>query len=142
MSIKLKGSIVSKGYAEGEALVCHQPIGFNFGIDVANGTIVEHGHELENKSIKDKILIFPYGKGSTGGSYVVYQLAKYKTGPKAMINLATETIIAVGAIMGGIPVMHKLEQDPFKVIHDGDYVKVDAENGIVEVISRAGREGE
>jgi di/tricarboxylate transporter len=67
---------------------------------VADGTILEHGHELVNKSIKDKILIFPHGKGSTGGSYVVYQLAKCKNGPKAMINLTTETIIAVGAILG------------------------------------------
>lgn len=142
MSVTLKGSIVSKGYAEGEALVCRQPIGFNFGIDVTDGTIVEHGHELENRSIKDKILIFPHGKGSTGGSYVVYQLAKYKTGPKAMINTATETIIAVGAIMGGIPVMHKLEQDPFELIHDGDYVKVDAVNGIVEVIAKTEKKGE
>lgn len=136
MSITLKGRVISKGYAEGEALICNQPMGFNFGIDVENGTVTEHGHELENKSIKDKILIFPNGKGSTGGSYVVYQLAKYKTGPKAIINLETETIIAVGAIMGGMPVMDKLEQNPLKIIKDGDYVKVDAINGIVEILSK------
>lgn len=134
MSIKLKGKVVSKGYAEGVALVSHQPIGFNFGFDVSTGTVVEHGHELEHVSIKDKILIFPYGKGSTGGSYVVYQLAKLGTGPKAMINIKTETIIAVGAIMGSIPVMHELEKNPLDIIHTGDYVKVDAMNGVVEVI--------
>ena len=136
MSIVIKGRPISKGYAEGEALVCHQPIGFNFGIDVADGTILEHGHELLNKSIKDKILIFPHGKGSTGGSYVVYQLAKCKCGPKAMINLTTETIIAVGAIMGGIPVVDSLEQNPLETIKTGDYVKVDAVNGTVEVESK------
>lgn len=137
MSIKIKGKTVSKGYAEGEALVCRQPIGFNFGFDVTNGTVVEHGHELEHQSVQDKILIFPHGKGSTGGSYVVYQLAKYKTGPKAMINLQTETIIAVGAIMGGLPVMHQLEKNPLEFIRTGDYVKVDADTGIVEVIPTA-----
>ncbi|MDK2901940.1 MAG: mevalonate 5-phosphate dehydratase small subunit [Thermoanaerobacteraceae bacterium] len=139
MSIVLKGRSISKGYAEGEALVCHQPIGFNFGIDVNNGVITEFGHELQNKSIKNKILIFPYGKGSTGGSFVLYQLAKCKTGPKAIINLKTETIIAVGAIMGRVPVVDSLNRDPFKVITDGDYVKVDANKGIVEVI-KAGEE--
>jgi len=136
MSIVIKGRSISKGYAEGEALVCHQPIGFNFGVDLTDGRILEHGHELLNKSIKDKILIFPHGKGSTGGSYVVYQLAKCKSGPKAMINLTTETIIAVGAIMGGIPVVDSLEQNPLEAIKTGDYVKVDAVNGTVEVESK------
>jgi hypothetical protein len=136
MSVVIKGRPISKGYAEGEALVCHQPIGFNFGIDVTNGTILEHGHELQSKSIKDKILVFPHGKGSTGGSYVVYQLAKCKSGPKAMINLTTETIIAVGAIMGGIPVIDSLELNPLENIKTGDYVKVDAVKGIVEVGSK------
>lgn len=136
MSMILKGRSISKGYAEGEALLCHEPIGFNFGMDVETGTIIEHNHELQNKSIKDKILVFPNGKGSTGGSYVVYQLAKANTAPKAIINVMTETIIAAGAIMGGIPVVDKLDKDPLSVIVNGDYVKVDATNGTVEVIKR------
>ena len=133
MAITVKARAISKGYAEGEALVCRQPIGFNFGVDITNGVISEYNHELEGKSIKDKILIFPHGKGSTGGSYVVYQLAVAKTGPKAIINLTTETIIAVGAIMGGIPVVDSLEKNPYDIIADGDYVKVDAINGTVTV---------
>jgi predicted aconitase with swiveling domain len=140
MSIKLKGRSISKGYAEGEALICHEPIGFNFGMDVETGTVIEHNHELMNKSIKDKILVFPNGKGSTGGSYVVYQLAKGKTAPKAMINVTTETIIAVGAIMGGIPVVDSLNRNPFDVIANGDFVKVDAVKGTVEVIKKGERQ--
>ena len=138
MAIILKGRSISKGRTEGEALVCRQPIGFNFGIDVGSGVITEYGHELFGKSIKDKILLFPHGKGSTGGSYVVYQLAKNKTGPKAMINLTTETIIAVGAIMAGVPVMDHLEKDPFEVISDGDHVIVDAVAGVVTIDKQGG----
>ena len=134
--MRINGRIISRGIGEGEALLCRQPIGFNFGIDVAKGIVTEHGHELENKSIKDKVLIFPHGKGSTGGSYVVYQLAKLGTGPRAIINLNTETIIAVGAIMGGIPVIDHLDQNPFDVISDGDYIKVDAIKGMVEIEKR------
>jgi predicted aconitase with swiveling domain len=133
MSIILKGRTISQGLAEGEALVSPAPIGFNFGFDVATGTVIEHGHPLEHQSIKDKILIFPYGKGSTGGSYVIYQLAKAGTGPRAIINASTETIIAVGAIMGGIPVVDQLERDPLQTIKTGDYVKVDATHGTVEI---------
>jgi len=133
MSLTLKGRCISKGYAEGEALVCRQPIGFNFGVDFETGVITEYNHELFGKSIKDKILIFPHGKGSTGGSYVVYQLAKSKMGPTAMINLTTETIIAVGAIMGGVPVMDHLEKNPYDFISDGDHVIVNAIEGIVTI---------
>jgi predicted aconitase with swiveling domain len=132
----LKGRSISKGCAEGEALVCHQPIGFNFGFNVAEGTVIEHGHELENKSVKGKVLIFPHGKGSTGGSYVIYQLAKAGTGPVAMINVATETIIAVGAIMSRIPVVDSLDQNPLETIRTGDFIRVDADKGIVEVQSK------
>ena len=138
MAIILKGRSISKGSAEGEALVCRQPIGFNFGVDVSNGVITEYNHELFGKSIKDKILLFPHGKGSTGGSYVVYQLAKYKTGPKAIINMTTEPIIAVGAIMGGIPVIDSLEKNPYDLISDGDRVTVDATKGLVTIEKKAG----
>jgi predicted aconitase with swiveling domain len=125
MAIILKGRSISKGCAEGEALVSREPIGFNFGIHVIDGAITEYNHELFGKSIKGKILLFPHGKGSTGGSYVVYQLAKNKTGPRA--------IIAVGAIMGGIPVIDRLEKDPFDLISDGDHVRVDAGQGLVVI---------
>jgi predicted aconitase with swiveling domain len=133
MAIVVKGRSISKGCAEGEALVCREAIGFNFGIDTNNGVITEYNHELFGKSIKDKILLFPHGKGSTGGSYVVYQLGKNKTGPRAIINVTTETIIAVGAIMAGIPVIDSLEKNPYDLISDGDHVKVDADQGLVVI---------
>jgi predicted aconitase with swiveling domain len=60
-------------------------------------------------------------------------LAKNKTGPKAIINMTTETIIAVGAIMGGIPVIDSLEKNPYDLISNGDQVKVDADQGLVAI---------
>lgn len=130
---------ISKGTGEGPALVCHHPIGFNFGVDVSTGTITEHNHELEGQSFKDKILIFPYGKGSTGGSYVIYQVACENTAPAAIINLNTEAIIATGAIMGKIPVVDHMEVSPYDAIEDGDWVKVDAVSGTVTITKKGGR---
>ncbi|WP_455582731.1 aconitase X swivel domain-containing protein [Dysosmobacter sp.] len=136
MAKTVKCRAISKGIGEGEALVCHQPIGFNFGVDVPNGVIIEHHHELEGKSFKGKVLIFPHGKGSTGGSYVVYQVACEGTAPAAIINLNTETIIAVGAIMGKIPVVDHMEENPYDLIEDGDWVRVDAVNGTVTITKK------
>lgn len=136
MKTKIKCRVISKGVAKGEAIVSREPIGFNFCVDVDTGIYTERDHVLENASIKDKVLVFPHGKGSTGGSYVLYQLAKNKTGPVAIINVLTEPIIAVGAIMGEIPVVDSLEADPLKIIEDGDLVQVDAINGFVEIEKR------
>ena len=136
MSIVLRGRVISRGKAEGEALVTKDRIGFNFGVEPATGIIVERDHELNGKSIKDKILVFPSGKGSTGGSFSIYQLAVLGTAPKAMINVETETIVAVGAIMGGIPLVDKLEKSPLEAISTGDYVKVDATEGLDHITKR------
>lgn len=136
MILVLKGRRVSGGKAEGEALVTKDRIGFNFGVDPKTGIVVERGHEIEGKSIAGKILVFPSGKGSTGGSFSIYQLAILGTAPKAMINVETETIVAVGAIMAGIPLVDRLNKNPLEIIRTGDYVKIDADKGLVKVIKR------
>jgi predicted aconitase with swiveling domain len=75
-----KGRSINPGRAEGEAVVSKEPIGFYGGVDPKTGMFIEKGHELEGKSIAGKILVFPKGKGSTVGSYVIYGLAKNKIG--------------------------------------------------------------
>ena len=141
MSIIIKGRTISEGYGEGEAIVSTQALGFNHGVDLETGRIKEIGHELENQSIKGKVFVFPRAKGSTGGSNIVYQLGLSSGSPAAIINLNTETIVAVGAILCGLPVVDRLEKDPFENIENGDYVKVDATTGIVEVIKKGGDKG-
>ncbi len=132
--IKLKAHIVSRGRAEGEALVTSQPISFLGSIDPQTGVVVEKGHELAGTSIKGKVLVFPSGKGSTVGSYVIYQLKKNGASPSAMINIKTEPIVAVGAIISGIPLVDRVEKDPVTTIKTGDKVLVDAIVGSVEII--------
>jgi len=94
--MKLKGRQIMTGYATGEAIVSRAPIGFYGNVDPKTGIVIEHGHELEGKCIKDKILVFPNGKGSTVGSYVIYGLKKNGVAPAAIINKETETIVAAG----------------------------------------------
>ena len=136
MPIIVKGRSISEGYGEGEAIVTRAPLGFNHGIQVDTGIIVEQGHDLEGQSVKGKVFVFPRGKGSTGGSSVVHRLGLSAGAPAAMINLSTETIVAVGAILSGLPVVDRLEGDLFALIETGDYVKVDATNGVVEITKR------
>ena len=132
----MKGRGVSPGRAEGTALVSRQRIGFNYGVDPHTGIIVEKNHELEGKSVRDTILVFPGGKGSTGGSFLMYRLSHLGTGPKAIVNIETETIVAVGAIISKIPLVDKLDHNPVETVLNGDYVKVDGNNGIIEIWRR------
>ncbi len=132
--LKFKAHIVSRGRAEGRALVTSQPISFLGSVDPMTGIVVEKGHELLGKSIKEKVLVFPSGKGSTVGSYVIYQLKKNGVAPSAMINIKTEPIVAVGAIISDIPLVDRVEKDPVKTIKTGDKVLVDAIVGSVEIL--------
>ena len=126
----MKGRMISPGKAEGIAVVTSEPLGFYGGVDIKTGMVIEKGHPLEGRSVKDKILVFPCGKGSTVGSYVIYGLKKNKMAPLGIINKETETIVATGAILAGIPCVDKIDIEKIK---DGDNLIIDADNGTVEI---------
>lgn len=127
--MKLKGRIVSKGTAEGKALVSKQAISFYGSIDLETGKVIEKDHELYGKNIAGKILVFPTGKGSTVGSYALYRLKKQGKAPAGIINKETEAIIATGAIISEIPLIDKIDCSK---IRTGDRVKIDCIKGWVE----------
>lgn len=134
--IKLKGRIISRGCAKGEVLLSKDPISFLGSVDPKTGVVVEENHVLEGKSIQGKVLVFPHGKGSTVGSYVMYQLKKNGAAPAAIINLETEPIVAVGAIISEIPLVDMLERNPYEVLNNGDLVLVNGNKGYIELIEQ------
>ncbi len=94
---------------------------------------MDQHHELRGTSIAGTVLVFPQGKGSTVGSYVLYQLKRNEKAPAAIINAVSETIVAVGAIISNIPLIDKLEVDPIAAIEPGSHVLVNCVEGFVEV---------
>jgi len=131
--IKLRAKTVMPGVAEGEAIVSRTAISFTGGMDPDTGIIREPGHELEGQSVAGKILVFPAGKGSTTGSWQFYAAFKRGTAPEGIINVKAEGVVAISAIITGTPMVHELEQDPLEVIQTGDFVRIDADNGFVEI---------
>lgn len=131
----LKGRKVMGGKAEGEALVSIESVSFYGGVDPVTGCITEPGHSCCGENITGKIFVFPMGKGSTVGSYVIYRMKKLGTAPAAIINQETEAIIATGCVISDIPLIDKIEQDPLKVIKNGMYVKVNSDKGIIEIMN-------
>jgi predicted aconitase with swiveling domain len=107
--IILKGRKVVAGMAEGEAFVTRDTISGWGGIDHTTGTIVEMRHEKRGQSFAGKVMVF---------------------------NIMT-TKVALGAVVVRAPAVTDLDQDPLGLIEDGDWVKVDGDNGIVEVTKKA-----
>ncbi len=133
LEIALKCHKIIGGYGEGEALVSHEPICF-YLTNPKTGIVREKSHELAGKNLANKVLIFPSGKASSVVQIDgLFKLASHNVAPKAMIVKDVETVLVVSAFMVKVPLVDRLEKDPFEVIRTGDFVKVDAEKGIVTV---------
>ena len=126
--MKLTGRMIYPGSVRGEALVSQKGISFYGGVDPKTGVITESGHDLQGQSITGKVLVFPSGKGSTVGSYILYRLMKNSKAPLAIINADCETIIAVGCIIAEIPCVDQINIDQ---LESGMALIVQADNGLV-----------
>ncbi|NQE53936.1 hypothetical protein C5S29_10115 [ANME-1 cluster archaeon GoMg3.2] len=133
--MKIKGRSISKGIAKGKVLISKQRISFLGAVDPVTGIIVDKSLDIYGKNITNRILIFPGGKGSTVGSYVIYQLKKHGKSPCAMINRRSDTIVAAGAIIAEIPVVDSLEIDLIEAeqIKDDMEVLVNGTEGYIEL---------
>jgi predicted aconitase with swiveling domain len=132
----LKCHRIIGGYGEGEALVSHEPICF-YLTDPKTGIVRERSHELAGKNVAGKVLVFPSGKASSVVQIDgLFKLASHNVAPKALIVKDVETVLIVSAFLVKVPLVDRLEKDPFEMILTGDFVKVDADGGKVTIIKR------
>jgi predicted aconitase with swiveling domain len=131
--LTLKGRGIVEGTCRAEALASTRPISFLGGIDPGDGRVIERNHDLCGVCIRDKILVFPHGHGSTVGSYVMYSLAKKGLAPAAIINQTADPVVVVGAIIANIPMIDKID---ISNIRTGDTVEVDGLKGVARILQR------
>jgi predicted aconitase with swiveling domain len=133
--IILKGKKVIGGIAEGEALVSKKPLMGWGNVDVANGYTVERNHPLYEIPFKGKVLIFTEPRGS--GGFVGYGATRMSgKNPIALLYRKGNNLTVFAAMVMKVPTVTDFDQDPTEVIEIGDWVKVDGDNGIVEVTKR------
>lgn len=133
MEKELKARKIVEGYAEGEAIVTKDGISFMGTVNPKTGYIIERKHEIEGECLKGKILVYPRGKGSTGGSYMLYDVVKNGVGPAGIINEEGESVTVIGAIIAELPMV---DQADISEIKTGDYVYLDATNGNIKVVKK------
>jgi hypothetical protein len=133
LEMTLKCHKIIGGCGVGEALVSHEPICF-YLTDPKTGIVREKSHELAGKNVAGKVLVFPSGKASSVVQIDgLFKLALHNVAPKAMIVKDVETVLIVSAFIAKVPLVNRLEKDPFEIIHDGDLVEVNAEKGLVKI---------
>ena len=135
-SFTLKGHKVVGGIFEGEALVTRDRISGWGGIDPRNGTVIETRHELKGISFAGKVLVFPGAKGSSGWSSQFHIARLAGMAPGAMLFNEMTAKMALGAVVVHAPALTDFDDDPLRRIRTGDWVRVDADAGTVEVTPR------
>jgi predicted aconitase with swiveling domain len=129
----LKCHKIIGGVGVGDAIVSHEPICF-YLTDPKTGVVRENTHELAGQNIANKVLVFPSGKASSVVQIDgLFKLVQHGLAPKAMIVKEVETVLVVSAFIAKVPLVDRLEKDPFKAINTGDLVKVDADKCVVTV---------
>lgn len=135
-TVVLHGRKVVGGVVEGEALVTTEMVSGWGGINPADGKIIDVRHELHGQSVKGKILVFPGAKGSSGWSSLFHYTRRNGNAPSGLIFNVMNTKAALGSVVIHAPAVTGLNQDPLEIIQSGDWVKIDADQGIVEVTKK------
>jgi predicted aconitase with swiveling domain len=143
---KLTGHVVVKGFGSGHALVTQLPINFSAAlagvssiIPGKRGVIQDRHHELYQKNIKDKVLVFPTCIGSTFTGMVLMQLMYKREAPAAIITQNADSLLVSGVILAevwfncGIPLVEYRGKDIYDKIHTGDTVAVDGDTGEIMI---------
>ncbi|NVM23840.1 MAG: DUF126 domain-containing protein [Desulfobacterales bacterium] len=141
--IILKGHKGIGGVAEGEALVTKNALSYIFDVGgiwldpmSAKVTNKQEMPDWYGKDLAGKVLVFPTGRGGIFSTAMLMGLAKKGLGPKAMINVKTHPVFAYASIVLDIPTVDGLDKNPCEVIETGDYVRVDAQKGMVEITKK------
>jgi len=88
--------ILVSGKVEGIVLKSNDPINFLGTVDKKTGIISDKNHTLFEKSLKNSILVFPSGIGSSVGAYTIYSIKSNNTAPIAMICKKADLTVATG----------------------------------------------
>lgn len=119
--------VIVKGKAKGKILKSQIPINFLGAVDKKTGIIRDDKHDLFQKSVKNTILVFPYGVGSSVGAYTIYSLKSNNSAPHAMICKKADLTVASGCALANIPLVI-VTQKEYDSIKNGEEISLDTES--------------
>jgi hypothetical protein len=117
---------IVRGKAQGKILKTNTPINFLGTVNKKTGVINDDKHELNGKSIKNVILAFPHGVGSSVGAYTIYSLKSNNSAPLAMICKKVDLTVASGCALANIPLVMATEEE-YNKLENGNQVMLDTD---------------
>jgi len=124
---------------EGAALVSTQGFSPRYDLDRSTGLISRRDHDLKGATIADRICIFAAAKGGIAAGWAYYDLKCKGLAPRALVFGVTNPVMVQGAIFAGITLTEGWTPPPYEWIRTGDWVRVDPEKRVVELLRRSGR---
>ena len=119
--------VLVAGKVNGTILKSKDSINFLGTVDKKTGIISDKNHDLYNKSLKNSILVFPSGVGSSVGAYTIYSIKSNDVAPLAMICKKADLTVATGCALANIPLITISEQE-FSSLENGMKITLDTEN--------------
>jgi hypothetical protein len=119
--------VLVSGKIQGTVLKSENPINFLGTVDKKTGIISDKNHDLYQKSLKDMVLVFPSGVGSSVGAYTIYSIKSNNTAPLAMICQKADLTVATGCALANIP-MITIDDKEFSLIKNGMKISFDTES--------------
>lgn len=119
--------VLVQGKTQGIILKSQNPINFLGTVDKKTGIISDKNHEIFDKSIKNTILVFPNGVGSSVGAYTIYSIKSNNTAPLAMICQKADLTVATGCALANIPLVIVTDEE-FSSLQTGQKISLDTES--------------
>ena len=119
--------ILVSGKVKGIVLKSEDPINFLGTVDKKTGIISDEKHDLFQKSVKDTVLVFPSGVGSSVGAYTIYSIKSNDAAPLAMICQKADLTVATGCALANIPLI-VIDDKEFASIKNGMNISFDTES--------------
>ena len=100
------------------------------------GIIKDYKSRNRGVSIKDRILVIPGSKGSNGWSCYFGAARVAGTGPKGWLITRIDSSAGVACAVMKIPAIVDFTdaQDPCRIIRTGDWVRMNGQTGVVEIL--------
>jgi len=118
--------VIVQGSAQGKVLKSTNPINFLGAVDKKTGIIRDKKYDIFEKSIKDSILVFPHGVGSSVGAFTIYSLKAHDVSPLAMICQKADLTVASGCALANIPMIVATPEE-YASISDGNQLTIDTD---------------
>ncbi len=119
--------VLVSGKVQGTVLKSKDSINFLGTVDKKTGVISDKNHDLFEKSLKDTILVFPSGVGSSVGAYTIYSIKSNDTAPLAMICQKADLTVATGCALTNIPLII-ISDEEFSSIENGMKISLDTDS--------------